>query len=287
MRDAFDLPAYFDRIGYDGPAEPTLAVLRRLHLLHPQAIPFENLSPYTGARVELGLDAVARKLVAARRGGYCFEHNKLFHAALVALGFHVTPLIARVMWQQASDAPAAQSHMLLRVDLDGEVWFADVGFGSVTQTQPLRHRPDEAQDTLHGAFRLTESGAPGEWRSEFLTASGWSPIYRFVLRPVEWIDYEVGNWYTSTHPESFFLRELIVCRVLPEGSANLFNDLLTVRGPDGVARAARLPDAQAWAACVRERFGLTLDGFDVDALFARARARGDALAAAGGDGARA
>ena len=55
MTDSFDLSRYFSRIGYDGPVEPTLDVLRRLHLLHPQAIPFENLNPLTGARVALDL----------------------------------------------------------------------------------------------------------------------------------------------------------------------------------------------------------------------------------------
>ena len=35
MTDSFDLSRYFSRIGYDGPVEPTLDVLRRLHLLHP------------------------------------------------------------------------------------------------------------------------------------------------------------------------------------------------------------------------------------------------------------
>ena len=34
MTDSFDLSRYFSRIGYDGPVEPTLDVLRRLHLLH-------------------------------------------------------------------------------------------------------------------------------------------------------------------------------------------------------------------------------------------------------------
>ena len=36
MTDAPDLDAYFRRIGYDGPREPTLAVLRELHALHPR-----------------------------------------------------------------------------------------------------------------------------------------------------------------------------------------------------------------------------------------------------------
>ena len=70
MTDSFDLPRYFARIGYDGPAEPTLDVLRQLHLLHPQAIPFENLNPLTGARVALDLPAIVDKVIGQRRGGY-------------------------------------------------------------------------------------------------------------------------------------------------------------------------------------------------------------------------
>ncbi|MDI9653676.1 arylamine N-acetyltransferase, partial [Burkholderia cenocepacia] len=70
MTDSFDLSRYFSRIGYDGPAAPTLDVLRRLHLLHPQAIPFENLNPLTGARVALDLPAIVDKVVERRRGGY-------------------------------------------------------------------------------------------------------------------------------------------------------------------------------------------------------------------------
>ncbi|WP_146018053.1 arylamine N-acetyltransferase family protein, partial [Burkholderia pseudomallei] len=77
MRDAVDLSRYFARIGYRGPAEPTLDVLRQLQLLHPQSIPFENLNPFTGARVALELESVVDKLVGQRRGGYCFEQNKL------------------------------------------------------------------------------------------------------------------------------------------------------------------------------------------------------------------
>ncbi|WP_323121179.1 arylamine N-acetyltransferase family protein [Burkholderia alba] len=280
MRDLFDLSRYFARIGYDGPVEPTLDVLCRLHLLHPQAIPFENLTPYTGGRVDLDLDAIADKLVGHRRGGYCFEQNKLFHAVLTRIGFRVSPLIARVLWRQPRDARAAQSHMLLRVDLGGDAWFVDVGFGSATQTMPLRHVLNEAQEARHGVFRLVESGVAGELESEFGTPDGWRTMYRFALRPVEWIDYDVANWFTSTYPASIFLNELIVCRVLPDGRANLVNETLTVRGLDGHARVERLTDATAWAACLREQFGLDLTGFDSAALFARAQARGDELAEA-------
>ncbi|KGS08104.1 arylamine N-acetyltransferase family protein [Burkholderia sp. ABCPW 111] len=273
MRDAVDLSRYFARIGYRGPAQPTLDVLRELQLLHPQSIPFENLNPYTGARVALDLESVVDKLIERRRGGYCFEQNKLFYTVLVQLGFHVTPLIARVRWQRPPDVSTPQTHMLLRVDLDGATWFADVGFGSTTLTAPLRFDPNVAQSTPHGTFRVVDAPVAGELEIECETPAGWQPLYRFSLKPVEWVDYEVANWYTSRHPDSFFTHDLVVCRILPDARALLFNDAVTLRTTDGAAQTTRLPDVDAWAACVRERFGLDLSGFDVAALYARAVAR--------------
>lgn len=219
MRDAVDLSRYFARIGYRGPAQPTLDVLRELQLLHPQSIPFENLNPYTGARVALDLESVVDKLIERRRGGYCFEQNKLFYTVLVQLGFRVTPLIARVRWQRPPDVSTPQTHMLLRVDLDGATWFADVGFGSTTLTAPLRFDPNVAQSTPHGTFRVVDAPVAGELEIECETPAGWQPLYRFSLKPVEWVDYEVANWYTSRHPDSFFTHDLVVCRILPDARA--------------------------------------------------------------------
>ena len=94
-----DLNAYLRRVGYDGPREPTLEVLCAIHALHPEAIPFENLNPLlSGRAVSLDLDALQSKMLGQRRGGYCFEQNALFRAALEAMNFTVTPLIARVVW---------------------------------------------------------------------------------------------------------------------------------------------------------------------------------------------
>src|SRR5689334_21061726 len=91
-----DLDAYLARIGYEGPAAPNLATLRRLHELHPRAIPFENLSPFIGETPSLDPASLQAKLVRGGRGGWCFEQNLLFGLALEAIGFEVTRLAARV-----------------------------------------------------------------------------------------------------------------------------------------------------------------------------------------------
>jgi N-hydroxyarylamine O-acetyltransferase len=95
--ESFDLDLYFARIGYSGPHTSTLDVLSNLQQLHARAIPFENLDPLIGRHVSLRQKDLAAKLIGNRRGGYCFEQNTLFAKVLLRLGFHVTPLIARVL----------------------------------------------------------------------------------------------------------------------------------------------------------------------------------------------
>ena len=73
-----DLAPYFAHIGYNGPHTPSLATLQALHALHPRTIPFENFDSLLGVTPKLDPESLLDKLVARRRGGYCFEHNLLF-----------------------------------------------------------------------------------------------------------------------------------------------------------------------------------------------------------------
>src|SRR5438552_5613549 len=123
----FALDAYLARIGYTGPREPTPAVLEAVHLAHATHIPFENLDIQLGRPILLDLASLQAKLVHGRRGGYCFEQNTLFAAALEQLGFRVTRLAARVRIGATRLSP--RTHMTLKVDVDEGSWLADVGFG--------------------------------------------------------------------------------------------------------------------------------------------------------------
>jgi N-hydroxyarylamine O-acetyltransferase len=236
------LDAYFHRIGYRGRREASLASLRALHSLHPVAIPFENLDVIRGIGVRLDLPSIEKKLVTDRRGGYCFEHNALFAAALEALGFRVTTLAARVRWQIPVQTPMPLTHMVLRVDLDGISWLADVGFGGLTPTAPLQLDVEDAQPTPHETFRIVRSADAYALQAQ--VADEWSDVYRFTLEEQHPIDYEVANWFTSRHPTSRFVQNLIVSRAGVDGARiALFNQELVVRrGPTAEKRAVDTPD---------------------------------------------
>src|SRR5262249_26446674 len=75
------------RIGSDGPRRSALATLREVHRRHALAVPFENLDVLAGRPIRLDPAALMLKLVAKKRGGYCFEQNALLRNALTTLGF--------------------------------------------------------------------------------------------------------------------------------------------------------------------------------------------------------
>lgn len=267
------LDRYLARIGYRGERSPTLAVLRELHRLHPFAIAFENLDPFTGRRVAIDIDSIAAKLVDSRRGGYCFEHNTLFAHVLTQLGFSVTPLAARVLFGRAPDAVTPRTHMLLRVDIDGTAWIVDVGFGGVTLCAPLDLASRDPQPTPHEPARIDEAG-DGAYALSAKTGDAWQAIYRFDTLRTEPVDREVANWYTSTSPDALFTNHLLACRPLPKGRATLFDDRYTEVDRQWQRREQTLRSARELDACLRERFGIDTGGFDMDALHARVTGHG-------------
>ena len=206
-----DLDAYFERVAYGESPAPTLDTLHELHALHPQAIPFENLNPFLGWPVPLDCAALQRKLVRDGRGGYCFEHNLLFGHVLRAIGFKVTGLGARVIWNAPPGTVSARTHMLLRVDLNDGPWVADVGFAGLTLTAPLLLQTGIEQTTPQEKFRLVE--ADGSYVMQARLNGEWRPLYSFDLQPHLQSDYEVTNWYLSNHPASKFVTGLIAARV--------------------------------------------------------------------------
>jgi len=219
-----DLGAYAARIGYTGGLDPTLETLKGLHFAHSTSIPFENLDILLGRPISLELPWLQAKLIAGHRGGYCFEQNTLFAAVLESLGFTVTRLAARVRFGSKEIRP--RLHMLLSVEIGGEPWLADVGFGRLGPIYPIRL--DQPLAVHQSTWTLRLKREAGLHVLQSFQSDGWFDLYAFTLEPQEPVDFMVANHYTSTHPDSPFVQNLVVQRTSPDTCWTLRNLELTV-----------------------------------------------------------
>jgi N-hydroxyarylamine O-acetyltransferase len=240
--DDKDLQDYLTRIGFTGHAGCDEATLRQLHALHPQQLPFENLDSWASHPVTLQHAAVLHELVHEGRGGYCFEHNQLFQRVLETLGFAVQGLSARVLWMLPAQVVLPRTHMALLVTLADSTWLCDVGFGGMTMTAPLALDTHGVQKSPHEDYRLRSDN--GLHTVETRVKDLWQPLYRFSLDPCAAADYETGNWYVSTHPDSKFVRHLIVSRPDVEGRHALLDRRYTrhLPGRPSVSYELQHPD---------------------------------------------
>jgi len=264
-----DLAGYFARIGYRGAAEPTVETLHALVAAHNRSIPFENLDPVMGVPVaDLGPAALADKLVHRRRGGYCFEHNGLMGYVLDELGFGVERLAGRVVWMNTTGALPAQTHQVLSVTVPGVEgrFLVDIGFGGQTLTSPIRLDAGPVQQTRHEPYRLVEQGEG--YRLDAEVRGEWQPLYMFTTGPQPLIDLEVGSWYVSTHPNSFFVTGLTAALVTDDARWNLRGRHLAIHSA-GHTERIRFDTAAQVLDCLTDRFGIDLtdlgDRRDVEA----------------------
>jgi arylamine N-acetyltransferase len=256
---ALDLTGYFDRINYRGAAEPNIDVLQDLVTAHTQSIPFENLDPLLGVPVDdLSPEALTDKLVHRRRGGYCYEHNGLMGYVLAGLGFRVRRLAGRVVWMRAADSPLpAQTHTVLAVTFPGSQgsYLVDVGFGGQTPTSPIRFETGGVQQTTREPYRLEDRGDGLVLQAQ--VRGEWRPLYEFTMRTLPQIDLKVGSWFTSTHPSSHFVTNLMAALVTADARWNLADRNLAIHRADATENIL-LDDAAAVVDTLSERFGINV-----------------------------
>jgi N-hydroxyarylamine O-acetyltransferase len=220
---------------------------------------FENLDPLVGIPVSLAPDALARKLVDAGRGGYCFEQNMLFKAALEARGVHVEPMLARVRNGRPPLPAGPLTHLLLRVRWGGALWHADVGFGQGTLIEPIPFGPGGPYEQLGWRYRVVQEEQLLVLQTE--TEDGWRDLYAFAPEPVPPIDIEVNNWFTCTHPESRFVTRLLVTEHGQDGTRTTLSDFggemtLSVETPTGDRIPPTAVAREDVPALLEQRFGL-------------------------------
>jgi N-hydroxyarylamine O-acetyltransferase len=240
-----NLDAYFARIGWQGSRAATTDVLAAIVAHHMQAIPFENLDVLLGDKPRLDLDSLERKLVHARRGGYCYEHSTLVAAVLRELGFEVRLHSARVVMVTPRGS-APRTHMFLSI---GDLMI-DPGFGG---RAPLVQVPLDG--TPAGGHRLVRDGA-----DHALELDG-KQLWVSSLEADIPIDFEMANHFTATHPASHFTQALMMRAFTDGGEVRVRNrDVTLLRG--GETQTYQLADRAELRALVAQHFGFDLPAIE-------------------------
>ena len=262
-----DLDAYRRRIGFADAPAPTRECLERLIERHASAIPFENIEVLARRVPKLDLAGLQDKMLRQRRGGYCFEQNRLFRAVLQALGFDAHPMEARIRSGVPADVVTARTHLATRVVLDGVDLLVDVGCGTIAPLAPLVLASRAEQAAGSGCYRFVD--VDGELRLQGRGAEGWSDHYQLLPSRPHPIDCEMGNWFVATHPKSMLGQNLLVGRAIAGGRLRLFNHRLSTFRPEDAAPVEQTLATRAeFADAFADGFGLDVAPADLDAVMA-------------------
>ena len=161
-------------------------------------------------------------------------------------------LLARV-WRP--DVTSARTHLTLRVRTGSESWLSDVGFGS-SPAGPLSLDAEDPQQVGAWTYEVVPGDLPSTWALRELQAGEWVTQYTVEEASVYPIDVVLSNYYTSTHPESWFTQvPIVVCRE-PEAIRSLLGRTYTITRPGHVKERRELSDAE-WKDALQQEFGLT------------------------------
>lgn len=261
----FDLRIFLDHIG--APEIPRTAEgLFALQTAQLRAIPFENIDPLLGRVPDPDPDAVADKVIARGRGGYCYELNALLGAAMGALGFPVRRALARVRMGAAQGGP--RSHLALLTEVDGRRYVADAGFGGPGALVPLALDMTGEQAAPNGIYRLTDDAVTGERVVERRTADGWFALYGFDEAWVGDADIASANYVSATWHKAPFRQNLMLAGYDGAVRHGLFNRAATQDSPAGQSRS-RIDDVQDLSGILKDRLGIRLEPDAVQSVWER------------------
>ncbi|MEV6331850.1 arylamine N-acetyltransferase [Streptomyces sp. NPDC051909] len=285
--EELDLDAYLARIGYSGEVAADLATLRAVHRAHVETMPFENLDVALGRRIPLDVKSLQAKLVGRRRGGYCYEQNSLLAAALERIGFTVSGRGARN--RTRGDALTPITHALLVVTVDGQPWLADAGFGWQGPLEPVplvdgarveqdgwvfgvgteRVGTERADTEPVGTERVgverVGAEAEGVHVLRALRPEGWTDLYSFAPHALYPVDFELMNHYSSSHPRSRFIGQVVAHRPGAVVRRALVRDGLTSVRVDGT-REERRVGPEELTEVLAEVFGIEPDAEEAAGL---------------------
>ena len=248
-----DIKQYLERINYGGPVNQTLEVLSNLQLMHLVSVPFENLNIHNKTKIDL-LN-LFDKIVTRKRGGFCYELNGLFYDLLKEIGFTVKMVSARV-YDGKNNYSTEFDHMALIVEVEGNSYLVDVGFGEFAFS-PIKIELNKKVSDARGIFIIEPFDNIYKVVKKKNTNGEFIPEYIFSEKKRQLQDFYGMCNYHQTSNESHFMQKRICSLPTKNGRITLTGDLLKIT-ENGKVTKKELNDEQEIQQALLNYFGIKL-----------------------------
>lgn len=211
---------YLKNIGVDKKPN-NIADINSLIKKHLQSLYFCNIPILLGEEVSLELDAITKKMIEQKKGGYCFEHNKLIYEALKYFGFEVEAPFARVLNNQKIDV--AKTHRFSVLKFEGERYIVDAGFSFMSPSSVIKFG-DTPTKTIFARDYIVKELDANNFELAMLRENGLYTLYSFDLTKHNEQDFEMGHFYSSKHKDAPFVKNLVLSKITDAKICSLKNN---------------------------------------------------------------
>jgi|GEM_PF-371424 len=260
---------YLESLNIEHP-QNQISFLSSLQRKHIGTFSFNNLDVLLDKELPLEMTDLSEKILTHNRGGYCFEHNKLFFAILKALGYEVSIALGKVTPELQSDGP--RTHRITLLKHEGKEYIVDVGFGP---RNPVGLIPFVIEDTIeqHGwSYRIVQND-----RGEYVLQSkkGSDPyvcLYTFDRGHYTEGDCEAGHFYSRQHPKASFPNRLMVSLVQEEQVLAIYNRTYRIRRGNGHSEDIPIESLGQFCSILEEDFAVQLSQEEAQYIWKKALA---------------
>ncbi len=203
--------------------------ITRLMQAHLNIFPFSSAKVLLKYEISLDIKDIFASIVLQKKGGYCFEHNKLFYEVLKALGFKVEFFLARVINNTKNIVPL--THRITVLYIRSEKYLIDVGFGFRTPIIAVKFSLQKQYSHLGTSYFIKKeddsySMVLSDEKEDFVATS-------FTLDKYHEADCILGHFYSSRYEKAAFVNNLVVSLIKKDRMYSLVNNRYEIKYTNG------------------------------------------------------
>lgn len=210
---------YLTILGFDKSIS-SLDEISKLIKSHLKTFSFSSITVLLKDEISLDINDIYKKIVINKRGGYCFEHNKLLFIVLKELGFDVKSYMARVVNNTNNIVP--KTHRFTILNFNDERYLIDVGIGFRSPCVPVKLSAEFTPSHLGISYRV-KTLDKNLFALESLKNEETFTITNFELYNYNEADYEMGHFYSHKHPDAVFVNNLVISSISDKEIRSLRN----------------------------------------------------------------